>query len=211
VSAYQQSNVELPEVVSNRMFLRPLDGAQRTTITYGTYSVTKAKMLSTIKLAKGPCPMTGCYVTAMQATIRYPDKREANIDSDAWLHHIALFGSGGGQGSLWACGNERPTLRLNNDGKKYGLDFPQSYMLMIDLMTESATAKSLTMEITYEWVPKMSPGYKAVNMYWLTIGEPAAKSGIYKFTSLSSTASIAGELLYAIGYVLLTTLRIGSD
>lgn len=158
-------------------------------------------MLSTVKLAKGPCPPGGCYVTAMQATIRYPDKKEANIDSDAWLHHIALFGSGGGQGSLWACGNERPTLRLNNDGKKYGLDFPMSYMLMIDLMTESMTPKSLTMEITYEWVLKSHAGYKAASMYWLTIGEPAAKSGIYKFTSLSSTATVNGELLYAIGYV----------
>jgi hypothetical protein len=158
-------------------------------------------MLSTTKLAKGPCPSGGCYVVAMQATIRYPDKKEANIDSNAWLHHIALFGSGGGQGSLWACGNERPTLRLNTE-KKYGLDFPTSYMLMIDLMTEEVAPKSLTMEITYEWVPKTTAGYKAATMYWLTIGEPAAKTGVYKFNSLPSTTSSAGALLYAIGYVI---------
>jgi len=139
-------------------------------------------------------------VVAMQATIRYPDKKEANIDSNAWLHHIALFGSGAGQGSLWACGNERPTLRLNT-GEKFGLDFPASYMLMIDLMTEEVAAKSLTMEITYEWVPKTEPGYKAAAMYWLTIGEPAAKSGIYSFKSTPSYTSSAGSLLYAIGYV----------
>jgi len=179
---------------------QPEAPAKRTTITYGTYSVSSTKMLSTTKLAKGPCPMGGCYVTAMQATIRYPDKKEANIDTNAWLHHIALFGSGGGQGTLWACGNERPTLRLNTE-KKFGLDFPASYMLMIDLMTEEVAAKSLTMEITYEWVPKTTPGYKAAAMYWLTIGEPAAKSGVYKFTSMPSTSGYSGALLYAIGHM----------
>jgi len=179
---------------------QPKDGGQRTTVTYGTYSVSSTRMLSTTKLAKGPCPLTGCYVTAMQATIRYPGGKEANIDTNAWLHHIALFGSGGGQGTLWACGNERPTLRLNTESK-YGLDFPSSYMLMIDLMTEEVAAKSLTMEITYEWVPKTASGYKAASMYWLTIGEPAAKSGIYSFKSQSQRVGVTGQLLYAIGHM----------
>jgi hypothetical protein len=142
--------------------------------------------------------MAGCFVTAMQATIRYPDKTEANIDSNAWLHHIALFGSGGGQGSLWACGNERPTLRLNT-GSKFGLDFPSTFMMLIDLMTEDVKAKTLTLELTYEWVPKTAPGYKAAAMYWLTIGEPSAKSGVYSFKSQSSRVGYGGTLLYAIG------------
>jgi len=162
--------------------------------------VSSTKMLSTTKIAKGPCPVGGCYVTAMQATIRYPDKKEANIDTNAWLHHIALFGSGGGQGSLWACGNERPTLRLNTE-KKYGLDFPSNYMLLIDLMTEDTAPKSLTLEITYEWVPKTTPGYKAATMNWLSVGEPAAKSGVYKFTSIPQAATGTGTLLYAIGHM----------
>jgi len=179
---------------------QPKDGATRSAIAYGTYSVSSSRMLSTIKMAKGPCPLGGCYVTAMQATIRYPDKTEANIDTQAWLHHIALFGSGGGQGSIWACGNERPTLRLNTDFK-YGIDFPASYMLMIDLMTEDPKPKSLTLEITYEWVSKMSSGYKAATMYWLTIGEPAAKSGVYKFTTMPQTTTVAGKLLYSIGHM----------
>ncbi|KAF2400687.1 hypothetical protein EJ06DRAFT_556215 [Trichodelitschia bisporula] len=178
---------------------QPKDGATRSAIAYGTFSVSSSRMLSTVKLAKGPCPKAGCFVTAMQATIRYPDKTEANIDSNAWLHHIALFGQGAGGGSIWACGNERPTLRLNTE-YNYGIDFPANYMLMIDLMTEDPKPKSLTLEITYEWVPKSS-GYKAATMYWLTIGEPAAKSGVYKFTTQPVKANVGGKLLYSIGHM----------
>lgn len=133
----------------------------------------------------------------MEATIRYPDGKEANVDTGAWLHHIALFGTGAGGGSIWACGNERPTLRLNTE-EKYGLALTQ-FMLMIDLMTETAEKKTLTLEIAYETVPKTTAGYKAAVMYWLTIGEPAAKDGIYKFTSQSQNAGYSGKLLYAIG------------
>jgi hypothetical protein len=180
--------------------LPPKDGARRTVVPYGSYMVTSAKMMQTTKLAKGPCPMGGCYVTAMEATIRYPDKKEANVDTGAWLHHIALFGSGAGSGSIWAAGNERPTLRLNTESK-YGLDFPTAFMLMIDLMTEDTKPKNLTLEINYEWVPKTTAGYKAAAMYWLTIGEPAAKSGVYKFSTMAQNVKYNGKLLYAIGHM----------
>jgi len=170
-------------------------------VPYGTYSVVSSKMLQKTIRGTGPCPNGGCFVTAMEATIRYPDKTEANVDTQAWLHHIALFGSGAGGASIWACGNERPTLRLN-EGDKYGLDFPSSFLLMIDLMTESTVAKTLTLEIAYEYIPKTtSSGYKPAVMYWLTIGEPAAKDGVYHFTTQPSMVSKAGKMLYAIGHM----------
>jgi hypothetical protein len=109
-------------------------------------------------------------------TFTSPNGKEANTDTGAWLHHIALFGSGAGAGSIWAAGNERPTIRLNTQ-QKYGLNFPASFMLMIDLMVEDTKAKNLTLEITYETVPKTTSGYAAARMNWLTIGEPAAKKG----------------------------------
>jgi hypothetical protein len=156
-------------------------------------------MLSTTKLAKGPCGGK-CYVTAMEATIRYPGGAEANVDTGSWMHHIALFGSGAGGGSIWAAGNERPTLRLNEQ-KKFGLDFPSQFMLIVDMMVEDTKAKNLTLEITYEHVPKTGSGYGAARMYWLTIGEPAAKTGVYSFTTRAMTAKAAGSLLYAIGHM----------
>jgi hypothetical protein len=161
--------------------------------------VSSSKMLSTTKLAKGPCGGK-CYVTAMEATIRYPGGAEANVDTGSWMHHIALFGSGAGGGSIWAAGNERPTLRLNEQ-KKFGLDFPSNFMLIVDMMVEDTKAKNLTLEITYEHVPKTGSGYGAARMYWLTIGEPAAKTGKYSFTTRAMTAKAGGSLLYAIGHM----------
>lgn len=167
---------------------------------YGSYMVSSSKMMSTFKLADGPCG-GNCYVTAMEATIRYPDGKEANIDTGSWLHHIAMFGTGGGGGSLWAAGNERPTLRLNSE-EKYGLNFPSKYMLMIDLMTEAVDTKNLTLEVTFETIPKSNKEYKAATMYWLTIGEPWAKEGKYKFDTILPTRSgVEGTLLYTIGHM----------
>jgi len=177
----------------------PKDGGVRRTVKYGSYMVSSSKMMTTTKLAKGPCGGS-CYVTAMEATIRYPNGKEANTDTGAWLHHIALFGSGAGAGSIWAAGNERPTIRLNNQ-EKYGLNFPASFMLMIDLMTEDTKPKNLTLEITYETVPKTKPGYAAAKMHWLTIGEPSAKKGVYTFNTMAQTSSSSGNLLYAIGHM----------
>jgi hypothetical protein len=159
-------------------------------------------MLSTFKMVSdSPCAnaLTGCYVTAMEATIRYPDGKEANVDTGAWLHHIAMFGSGTGSGSIWACGNERPTLRLNSQSK-YGISWPATYMMMIDLMTEVTTPKSLTLEVTFEVVPTSAPGYKGATMYWLTLGaDRDAKDGAYSFDTQTSKVSGAGQLLYSIG------------
>jgi hypothetical protein len=169
---------------------------------YGSYMVSSTRMMSTTKLVAGPC--TSCYVTAMEAAIRYPDGTEANVDTGAWLHHIALFGSGAGGMSLWAAGNERPTLRLNNK-EKFGLEFPSMYMLMIDLMTEEVAPKNLTLEISFEYQDKNS-GYKPARMYWLTVGEPGAPAGSagkkeFTFNSIPMMSASAGSLLYAIGHM----------
>jgi len=193
-----RSNVQGEKVLPRMREVQPKDGAKRTTVKYGSYMVSSAKMMSTIKMVQGPC--TGCVVTAMEATIRYPDGKEANTDTGSWLHHIAMFGSGAGGGSLWAAGNERPTIRLNNQ-KKYGLQFPSSFMLMIDLMVDDSKSKNLTLEITYDHIPIGQNGYKGATMYWLTIGEPKAKTGQYKFTTMPTTSSVTGSLLYAIGHM----------
>jgi len=193
-----RSTVQGEKVLPRMSQSKAKDGTRKT-VKYGSYMVSSSKMMSTFKLVQGPCSGT-CYVAAMEATIRYPSGEEANVDTGAWLHHIALFGSGAGGGSLWAAGNERPTLRLNG-AEKFGLDFPSAFMMMIDLMTEDVKPKNLTLEITYEIVPKVGSGYKGANMYWLTIGEPRAKQGQYKFSTLPTMSSVTGGLLYAIGHM----------
>jgi len=152
-------------------------------------------------VADSPCGMGSCYVAAMEATIRYPDGKEANVDTGAWLHHIAMFGSGTGGGSIWACGNERPTLRLNSVDN-FGIEWPRTFMMMIDLMTEVATPKSLTLEVTYEIVPKGKLNYKGATMYWLSLGQDReAKDGKYSFETQTSRVTSAGKLLYSIGHM----------
>jgi len=180
----------------------PSPGGTRKTVQYGSYMVSSTRMMSTVKLVSAPC--SSCYITAMEANLRYPDGKEANVDTGAWLHHIALFGSGAGGGSLWAAGNERPTLRLNNKDK-FGLEIPMGFGLMIDLMTEEVAPKNLTLEISYEYQNKGSSGYKPARMYWLTVGEPRAPAygadKEFKFDAWSMSASSAGNLLYAIGHM----------
>jgi len=180
----------------------PKDGLTRVTKKIGTWSVTSDKMISTFKMVSdSPCGMGSCYVTAMEATIRYPDGKEANVDTGAWLHHIAMFGSGTGGGSIWACGNERPTLRLNSE-LPYGIEWPRTFMMMIDLMTEVATPKSLTLEVTYEIIAKGKGGYKGATMYWLTLGaDRDAKDGKYYFNTQTSRVTGNGKLLYSIGHM----------
>lgn len=67
---------------------------------------------------------------------------------------------------IFASGNERTPLRLN--GKyKYGIEMGarDSFMFISDLMSMSPQSQTITMEITYEWIPKASAtGYKDVYM-----------------------------------------------
>jgi len=205
--ADQPKNLEsLPngeKVLPRLMSAPPKAGQQRKHVPYGTFSISSAAMTKRNKMAQGPCGAIACLVTGMEATLKYGtdfnSSKEANVDTGAWLHHIALFGAGGGQGTLWAAGNERPTLRLDTGGN-YGLSIG-AFMLIIDLMSEDTKAKTVTLFVSYDYVPTGTAGYKAANMYWLTIGEPAAKSGVYKFTTMPQSLSINGQLLYAIGHM----------
>jgi hypothetical protein len=211
-SDYLETYAETPSSLLNapngvkvlpRLYSQPVAaGLKRKAVNYGSFTIQSSKMTKSTKVAAGPCTGT-CLVAAMEATIKYGavfnTSKDANVDTGAWLHHIALFGSGGGQGSLWAAGNERPTLRLAN-AHKYGLEM-SSFMMIIDLMSEDTKAKNVNLFISYDYTEKGTPGWKSAVMYWLTIGEPAAKAGVYKFTSMASSVGYAGKLLYAIGHM----------
>jgi len=178
-----------------------IDGAKRKEILYGPYEVPPGKMISKVVFqAEKPC--TNCYVTAMQATIRHTDGREALTSEGFWLHHTVLVG--GPQGTIWAAGNERPTLRLNSQ-YKYGIDWPSSlYSISVDLMSEAKVPMNLSLSILYEYIEKSSPQgkeYKGSYLRWNQIGFPAAKEGVYTFNSTVWTSPLNGKLLYAIGHM----------
>jgi hypothetical protein len=155
-----------------------------------------------VRDAESPC--SNCYVTAMHATIKYADGREALTNEGAWLHHTVLanVGSSGGRaGMIWAAGNERPTIRLN--GKyKYGLDWPDSLGVSVDIMSEKTEPMTVSMSITYEFIPKeseMGQQYKASQMYWSQIGSPQPPPGKMTYKSRPWTSNVNAKLLYTIG------------
>lgn len=105
----------------------------------------------------------------------YTEAKEANEDTGLWLGYVSIFGMGGSP-LIFAAGNERPTVRLNNR-YKYGIEVPEDIMLLINLRAEDVTPRNVTIFISYDYVPKSAPGYKAASMHWVTIGEPAPQEG----------------------------------
>jgi hypothetical protein len=181
-------------------YARPLDGAQRKEILYGPYTITPTQMFNKMDFApERPC--SKCFITSMEATLKFADGREATTAQDgAWLHHIVLIA---GMSPMWAAGNERPTLRVNNEINKFGIDFPDfGFFINIDLMSEAPQPLDVKLSITYEYILKSQPEaekYKGSVLMWNDVGQPAAKGGVYSFSSRKMSAPASGRLLYAMG------------
>jgi len=178
----------------------PIDGGKRTEILIGPYTIPANKMITKGQLtAKAPC--SNCYVTAMQATIKYPNGKEALTSEGAWLHHTVLASMT--KGAIWAAGNERPTIRLNTESK-YGIDWPASYGVSVDIMSERPQPFNVSMSIIFEYIDKksdMGKKYKDIMMQWLTIGYPAPPKGRRTYPTQTWRANRNAKLLYAIGHM----------
>ncbi|KAF2665190.1 hypothetical protein BT63DRAFT_464449 [Microthyrium microscopicum] len=179
-----------------------IDGATRTEILYGPYTIPGEKMIAKAGLmAQVPC--SDCWVTAMRATLKYTNGSEALTSEGAWLHHTVLGNTP--LGVIWAAGNERPTIRLNSQ-HKYGLEFTgKSMFYTVDLMSEAKAPMDVSMAITYEWIPKdseMGKKYKGATMKWLQIAYPMPEPGkkVYK-GMIPMSAGVNGKLLYTIGHM----------
>lgn len=150
-------------------------------------------------------PCSDCYITSMEATLKFADGREATTaEHGAWLHHIILLdGDSQSRNAIWAAGNERPTMRLNSDVNKFGIDFPQKdFSIVIDLMSQAPDPFEVKLSITYEYILKSQPEakmYRASVLIWNDVGYPEARDGVYSFTSNALTAPVSGKLLYAMG------------
>jgi len=178
----------------------PIDGGKRSEVLYGPYTIPANKMITKGQLiAKAPC--SNCYVTAMQATIKYPNGKEALTSEGAWLHHTVLASMT--KGAIWAAGNERPTIRLNA-ASKYGIDWPASYGVTVDIMSERPEPMNVSMSIIFEYIDKnsdMGKKYKDIVMRWLTIGYPAPPTGKKSYPTQPWKADMNAKLLYAIGHM----------
>jgi hypothetical protein len=157
-------------------------------------------------------PCSKCYITSMEATLKFADGREATTAEDgAWLHHIVLLNGAMLPMPMWAAGNERPTLRLNSEDNKFGIDFSDGpYMINVDLMSEAPKPIDVKLSITYEYILKSQPEaakYKGSVLMWNDVGQPPAKDGVYSFYSRKMSAPVNGKLLYAMGHVSSTSIN----
>jgi len=77
--------------------------------------------------------------------------------------------------------------------------------MLYDLMNESKQAATYYIEMTYEWVPSSTSGYKAIKMAWLDVtgcgvSDTPARVGNYELKSPGWRATYSGRLLSATGH-----------
>jgi hypothetical protein len=179
-------------------------GARTTVVTYGPATVPAATsaahddagMLPNVVVTNVAKPCTDCYITGIQADLRYADGTPANIDTGLWLHHMVLATAGrpdptcngkliGRLGErFFASGNERTRL-LSPKGYGYLVD-GHPWNLVYDLMNQTQVPKDVRIEVTFNWVPASTPGITALKPVWLDVdqcglSEVPAKTGKYQY------------------------------
>lgn len=164
---------------------------------YGPFKVPANGMIENSKLpTQVASPCSNCYITAMEADMKYADGRVANIDSGAWLHHMVLYNSLGVVGKkdivctgsmeavragvptaifgyphrIFASGNERATVRINGKYKAgIPMDMGDGIFLLYDLVNQANKDAEYYIHMKYEYVPQSTPGYKKAEMVWMDI------------------------------------------
>lgn len=180
-------------------------------------------------------PCEDCYITAMQLGLEYENGKVANADTGAWCHHIDLTVSGVdytcpsdflktittfadpamGARRIFSTGNDRVPMRLNSK-RKYGLDVETGpFGGSFELMNENKHPITVYMTVTFEFVPKSTPGYKEALMVWLDVTNCARSSdfaapspgGPYQRSSQEFTIKEDSYWLNAIGKFVNTCLE----
>jgi hypothetical protein len=164
---------------------------------------------------KKPC--SNCFITAAQPGLEFEDGREANIDSNIWLHHMVLHNVGKQDTTCpmrpqrWmGAGNERQTKRINASGKYgYKVDEGDVFGDILELMNMGTENVTVYLTMKYEWLPADSPaaeGYKPITSLWLDVsgacglGDKFAWKHKYAYESVW-TSSVTGRLLTSTGHM----------
>jgi hypothetical protein len=199
-------------------------GAQTKVVSYGPFTVPAARgtehgqegMVKNQFRIGVPKPCGNCYVTGMKADLKYPDGRTANIDTGMWLHHMVLFQTGKpdvtcpstGVGLIgqrfFASGNERSNVS-GMPGFGYPVGAASTWVLIYDLMNSNMQAKTVSIQMTFDWVPQSTPGMKPLTPVWLDVNqcltsEVPARTGSYSYT-YTWPSTISGKLMGVGGHV----------
>jgi hypothetical protein len=200
-------------------------GASTKVVSYGPFTVPAARgtehgqegMIKNSFRFGVPKPCNNCYITGMEANLKYADGRTANIDTGMWLHHMVLFQTGKADATcpatgvgligqrFFASGNERSGVQsLPGYGYQVG-GAANTWVLIADLMNSNMQAKTVSIEMTFQWVPQSTPGMEPVTPVWLDVNqcltsEVPARTGSYSYT-YTWPSTIAAKLLGVGGHV----------
>jgi hypothetical protein len=198
-------------------------GARRTTLTYGPWEVSPTTgpahdeqgMLAGAAVAvRKPC--TYCYLTGFWADLKGPGGQSVNTDTGQWLHHVVLLSTAGtdprcgrsGVGvfgeRFFASGNERTRARFPA-GYGYPVGGLDVWTLVYEMMNETPEMSSLSVDITYEWVPATTAGMKPLRPAWLDVATcdtstVPAGTGAYDYTG-SWTVNRPGNVIGIGGHL----------
>jgi hypothetical protein len=189
------------------------------TVSYGPFTVAAGSMdmptmYDTLRLGVSR-PCVSCYLTSMQARLRYPDGTTANYDTGIMLHHVMLSSqwrqdvtcSGTALGLVgerfFASGNERTRIGFPL-GYGYRLRWYDSWNLLVSLMNMMPTSQTVYVDVSFSYQPDWS-GLRTVKPVWLDIDEcgdseysiPAGPSD----TAWHWKSTLAGRVVSAAGHV----------
>jgi hypothetical protein len=127
-----------------------------------------------------------------------------------WLHHCLLTSLGRtssitpfGRSVLSSGGNERPTLRLNTQ-HRYGIDWPRSFNINFELMSEIKRDVDVNIAITFEYIEKDQPiakEYRDSYLKWNAVATPDLQRGPTTYKTKPWSVTRSGVLLHAMGHM----------
>jgi hypothetical protein len=199
-------------------------GEQTKAVSYGPWTAPAATgaghaqsgMIDDVRLnIEKPC--TNCYITAAAPQLKYLDGTVANTDTGLWLHHFALFSSGGLDatcsltavqllGERFFVGANERTQGSFPANVGYPVRATDSWALLVDLMNTSMTAKPVVFEMTWKWVPASTPDMRVGKPVWIDVNKDCGNSPFPAGTGVYSrkntwTVTTPGRIMGLAGHL----------
>ncbi|KAK4665969.1 hypothetical protein QC763_407975 [Podospora pseudopauciseta] len=172
-------------------------------------------------------PCYDCYLTAVKATLQYPNGTTANTNTSLWLHHVAIMNlvkssttCPDGAEIIFASGNERTEAKISLDGTVsagYYINPHDLLFLLPELMNTAHITQEAVIAVDYEFVPlsdlSVEAGMKKVTPVWLDVdgtcspdaGAVTVPRGVGERFSLEMEpawrSDISGDIVYVVGHV----------
>jgi len=160
-------------------------------------------------------PCVDCYLTSFTPDLVYADGSKATMDTGPMLHLMVLtsqFRQDATCGNSWlglagerffASGDERTAISFPN-GYGYRVRGYDSWNLLVDLMNHGSEAKTVYVQVTYQYRPSWEP-VKRLKPVWLDIdqcgdSEYSIPAG-FSDTHRDWTVNVPGTVVAMIGHL----------